>query len=255
MRIPVLALTLASALLPALPAAAEPTEITIRVLSRDAKFIGSSMGGMRIVLRDAHTGAILAAGATSGGTGDTKRLMHADGGRRQTLADASAASYSVTLDLEEPRLIEVEAFGPMAQLQAAQRVSSTQWVIPGRHLSGGDGWVLEMRGFAVDVLAPPAHIKLAAVPGTINVRANVTLMCGCPVEPGGIWDASKYEVRALLKRNGAAAGSFPLAYAGETSQFAADLPVTESGTYEVTVFAHDPASGNTGLDRTTFIVD
>jgi hypothetical protein len=42
---------------------AEPTVITIRVISKDAKFIGTSMGGMRITLRDAHTGAVLATGS------------------------------------------------------------------------------------------------------------------------------------------------------------------------------------------------
>jgi hypothetical protein len=33
-------------------------------------------------------------------------------------------------------------------------------------------------------------------------------------------------------------------YDGETSQFAA--------THDVLVYAHDPANGNTGVDRTTF---
>ena len=54
---------------------AEPTDIVVRVLSKDAKFIGTSMGGMRVTLRDAHTGEILATGLTQGGTGDTKRLI------------------------------------------------------------------------------------------------------------------------------------------------------------------------------------
>ena len=35
---------------------AEPTDITVRVLSKDAKFVGTSMGGVRITLRDAETG-------------------------------------------------------------------------------------------------------------------------------------------------------------------------------------------------------
>ena len=39
-------------------ASAEPTEITVRVLGKDSKFVGTSMGGMRIVLRDAVTGEI-----------------------------------------------------------------------------------------------------------------------------------------------------------------------------------------------------
>ena len=46
----------------------------------------------------------------------------------------------------------------------------------------------------------------------------------------------------------------PLAYAGQASQFRAVLEINEARTYEVVVFAYDPANGNTGLDKTTFIV-
>ena len=34
---------------------AEPTEITVRVLGKDSKFVGSSMGGARVVLRRSLT--------------------------------------------------------------------------------------------------------------------------------------------------------------------------------------------------------
>jgi len=39
-------------------ASAEQTEIIVRVLAKDSKFVGTSMGGMRIILRDAHTSEI-----------------------------------------------------------------------------------------------------------------------------------------------------------------------------------------------------
>ena len=236
------------------PAAAwaEPTDIVVRVLSKDAKFIGTSMGGMRITLRDAETGELLATGLTEGETGDTERIMHERGGRRAQLSDPSAAKYQVTLDLDVPRLIEVEAYGPLAQRQAAQRVVSTQWVIPGRGITGGDGWVLELPGFVVDVLAPPAHVRVADA-ASVEVRANVVTMCGCPVEPKGLWDADKYEVKAIVSLNGKPVTRVPLAFAGETSQFAASVPVEAPGFYDVLVYAYDPATGNTGVDRTTFI--
>lgn len=235
-------------------AGAEPTPITVRVLSKDAKFIGTSMGGMRVILRDAHTGEVLAKGLTHGGTGDTRRLMHEGGGRRVQLSDPSAAKFEATLDLDAPRLIEVEAIGPMAQPQAAHRVTSSQWVIPGKGVTGGDGWVLELPGFVVDVLAPPAHIKFSGV-ASVDLKANVVMMCGCPIEPGGLWDAEKYEVQAIVSRDGEEVARLPLRYAGETSQFAASLPIDAAGTYDVLVYAHDPANGNTGIDRTTFIID
>ena len=235
-------------------AGAEPTDITVRVLSKDAKFIGTSMGGMRITLRDADTGEILASGLTQGGTGDTKKLMHENAGRRSQMSDASAAKFQVTLDLDAPRLIEAEAYGPLGQRQAAQRVTASQWVVPGRGISGGDGWVLELPGFAVDVLSPPAHIKFDGAT-TVDVRANVVMMCGCPIEPNGLWEANAYEVQAIVSRDGKPVSRVPLAYAGETSQFAAAVPVDGPGFYDVLVYAYDPANGNTGVDRTTFIVE
>ena len=249
-------LSLVMALLAAMSvtgAGAEPTDITVRVIARDAKFIGTSMGGARVTLRDAHTGEILATGVTHGGTGNTALIMHKDADRRDVIVDDSAAAFTVTLDLDEPRMIEVEAYGPQAQPQAAHRVVSSQWVVPGRHLAGGNGWMLEMPGFVVDVLSPPAHARLRST-AKAEVRANVIMMCGCPIEPNGLWDANRFEVAAIVRVNGKPSGRFDLAYAGETSQFAGVVPISTPGVYDVTVYAYDPANGNTGLDRTTFFV-
>jgi hypothetical protein len=247
---------LASALALALcsTAAADPTHIDVRVISKGAKFVGTSMGGVAITLRDADTGALLAEGVTAGGTGDTARIMQAQQRHHDPVATDDAAVFRATLDLSAPRRIEVTALGPLAQRQAAASVSSTMWVVPGRHVTGGDGWRLELPGFAVDVLAPPAHQRVRGA-GPVLVRANVVMMCGCPIEPGGLWDASRYQVRAIVSRNGATLRELPLAYAGETSQFAAELRDLEPGVYEVLVYAYDPANGNTGLDRTTFLVE
>lgn len=242
-----------SFLLPA-TVSAEPTDITVRVLSKDAKFIGTSMGGMRITLRDGHTGEVLATGVTSGGTGDTDLLMHDNRGRRAQLSDDSAAKFETTVDIDEPRFIEVEAYGPLGQPQAAHSVTSTQWVVPGAHIKGGDGWVLELPGFVVDILGPPAHIKLPDGTAKVDVRANVIMMCGCPIAPDGLWDANGLDVKAIIKRDGKTVETVDMPFAGETSQFATTLPIKEPGVYDVTVYAHDPGNGNTGLDRTTFIV-
>ncbi|XSG81370.1 MAG: hypothetical protein ACPW61_09810 [Methyloligella sp. ZOD6] len=239
-------------LAPAL-AHAEPTEITVRVLGKDSKFVGTSMGGVQIVLRDAETGEVLARGVTKGGTGDTKLLMHEDRGRRAKLSDETAAKFSATLDLDAPGLIEAEAYGPLGQRQSAVHASSTQWVVPGRDVTGGDGWVLELPGFAVDVLAPPAHKRIPAEKGSVPIAANVVMMCGCPIAPDSLWDADAYEVKALIRHDGKLAGEVALRYAGEASQFEGAVPIEGPGLYEVTVFAYDPANGNTGLDRTTFI--
>lgn len=242
------------ALCAAAPAAAELTRIDVRVLSKGAKFVGSSMGGVAVTLRDADSGELLAQGVTAGSTGDTAKIMQTPQRHHDPVASEDAAVFHAALDLAAPRRIEVRAFGPLAQRQAAASVSSTMWVVPGKHVTGGDAWRLELPGFVVDVLAPPAHQRLRGAP-KVAVRANVVMMCGCPIEPKGTWDADRFEVRAIVQRNGAKLHEVPMVYAGETSQFAAELSGLEPGTYEVLVYAHDPANGNTGLDRTTFLVE
>ncbi len=236
-------------------ALAEPTDITVRVLSRDAKFIGSSMDGVRVTLSDARTGEPLASGVTRGGTGDTAKIMHDDRGRRAGLADDSAAAFRATLDLERPRRIEVTAHGPLAAPEAANTVTATQWVVPGRHLSGGDGWVLEMPGFVVDVIAPAEPTSIKSEGDPVEVRASVMMMCGCPIKPGGLWDADAYEVAMTVLRDGDRMGQIELDYAGQTSRFAGEVPLNGSGVYEVIVHAHHPETGNTGVDRTRFVVE
>jgi len=233
---------------------AEPTEITVRVLGKDSKFIGTSMGGARVILRDAETGEILAKGVTAGSTGDTDKIMHEDCGARAVLSTEDAAKFTATIDIDEPRLIEAEVFGPLAQKQSANRATATQWVVPGEDLTGGDGWLLELPGYVVDVLAPPAHVRVPADTKDVALRANVVLMCGCPITPGGLWDADKLTVKALVTKNGETQPPVDLAFAGETSQFAGTVPVDGAGVYDVTVYAHSAETGNTGLDRTTFIV-
>jgi len=236
-------------------AAATPTDVVVHVLSKDAKFIGSSMGGVQVTIRDVDTGELLAKGVTSGDTGDTKRLMATDHKRGEPLSTEGAAKFVATLDINEPHLIEVTAYGPLAQRQSANKVSTTQWLVPGKPISGGDGLLLVMPGFVVDVLDPPTHVKLKGVPQTVKLRSNVTMMCGCPLDPKGPWNPSKIEVKALLKHNGAAAGEVALEYTGTTSEFAGNVDVKQPGTYIATVYAYDASNGNTGVDVVTFMVE
>lgn len=233
-------------------AVAEPTEIVVRVMSRDAKFVGSSMGGVAIILRDAQSGEVLARGVTEGGTGDTIQIMQSPG-RRAVLASADAAAFRAILDIDRPRLIEAEAFGPLAQRQSAVRVTSQQWLLPGRHVREGNGWLLELAGFVVDIVDSSAP-RRAQAGDSIEVRASIMMMCGCPTQPGGLWDASRYELRAQVLRDGVDIGDIALAYSGAPSQYSARIEAREAGAYDVLVTAYDAATGNTGVDRTTFSV-
>ena len=250
-----LAIALLAMLAPVDAAFAEATDVTVRIISKGAKFVGSSMGGVQITLRDANTGAILAEGLTEGGTGSTQKIMKEAHARGVPVSTEGAAKFTATLDLEVPRLVEVEAYGPMAQRQSAVTVSSTQWVVPGKDVTGGDAWLLELPGFIVDVVAPQTPLKAGKAPVTLTLSANVFMMCGCPIEPGGLWDSNAYEIEAMLMRDGEKVRTVPLSYAGKASQFEAELEIAEAGNYEAIVYAHDPENGSTGLDRATFSVN
>jgi hypothetical protein len=69
-----------------------------------------------------------------------------------------------------------------------------------------------------------------------------------------MWDAAKYEVRALVKIDGRPAGEMALAPGTAASSFEGALEAREPGTYEVTLCAFDPATGNAGVDYVTFTV-
>jgi hypothetical protein len=233
---------------------AEPTEIIVHVKSKDAKFVGTTMGGALVTIRDVQTGELLAKGLTTGGTGNTEKIMITPVQRGASISDESAAKFVARIDISEPRLVEVSAYGPEANLQSANKVTATQWVVPGKNITEGDAWTLELPGFVVKVLAPPAHSALGGAPQSVEIKANITMMCGCPISPGGIWDANKLEVAALLYQNGKRVGVLPLKYAGSTSQFSGTWEVKGPGIYQATVYAYDPATGNTGLDGTTFLI-
>jgi hypothetical protein len=238
-------------------ALAADTRLVVRARARDGKFVGTSMGGVRVVLRDAQTGQVLTSGVTSGSTGNTQTLMKQPHARGTPLADEASAKFTATVDLTEPRLVTVEASGPLAQRQALATSTTQLWLLPGKHIEG-DGLILELPGFVLDVQAPSAHefFKLTADKKlAIPLRANLVLMCGCPTEPKGLWDSSRYELQATVKHNGKPLTQLPLKFAGKTSTFEAELSVQQPGAYEVTVTAYDPISGNTGVDSTTFIVE
>jgi hypothetical protein len=231
------------------------TTITVRVISKGAKFVGTSMGGVQITIQDVLTKEVLATGITQGSTGATDRIMKTPANRNAVFSDETSARFTTAIDISQPTWIEVRAYGPLAQIQSANTVASTQWVIPGKHIDGGDAWLLELPGFVVDILAPPAHSSIKKSPAVVAVQASVTMMCGCPIVPGGLWDAGKYEVSALVKKDGKDLESVPLAFGGAPSQFSGSIPVRGPGVYEVAVYAYDASNGNTGIDRVTYIVE
>ena len=69
-----------------------------------------------------------------------------------------------------------------------------------------------------------------------------------------MWDAAKYEVKALVKRDGQAAGTVMLVPGKMASSYEGTLEVTAPGTYEITLYAFDRANGNAGVDAVGFMV-
>lgn len=218
---------------------AEPTEVVVRALSKDAKFIGDSMGGVQVTLTDTATGHELAKGLIIGTTGDTQRIMVTPRQRGAVLSTPDAAAFRTTLDLDRPTLVKVEAVGPLGKPHAQVTVTSMKWLLPGHPLVG-DGWLLEFPGLVVE---PVWNVET----GGLKVDAKVTLMCGCPIEPGGLWDAARYEVRATLLNGDETVASTTLAYAGKPSTFAGKLPRPKAGAYRLRVVATNPETGNTGV--------
>lgn len=235
-------------------ASAEPTEILVRVISKGAKFVGSAVGGAEITLRDADTGELLSRGVTVGGTGSTPKIMTIPRDSRGVISDPEAAKFTTTLDLDRPRKITVTAVGPMSPDAAQVMASSTQWVVPGKHINAGDAWILELRGFSISLIEPPpAEIVLAGTSRRISLKAKVTMLCGCPTEPGGIWDADKFEVAMIVTKGGVSSASIPLSFAGEVSTFSGEIEIAEPGEYSVDLYAYDPANGNTGVNHFTLV--
>lgn len=231
-------------------AQAEPTEIVIRVMAKDAKFIGTETGGAQITLRDADTGEVLAQGLTAGATGNTPKIMTNPRAKRDVLSDDSSAKFTATIDIQRPRRITATATGPMILKDAAMTVSSTQWILPGKSINGGDGWVLELPGFAIQAIEPlPTEVRLAAGQARIPLKVKITMQCGCPITPGGIWDAGKLQIAAMLERGAKVHPAAPLAYAGQPSTFNGEILATEAGQYTVDVYAYDPSNGNTGVAK------
>ena len=225
---------------PLRPAMADPTHVIVRARSLDAKFIGTSTGGVSIVLTDAATGQVLAEGQIAGGTGDTPRIMQRPPARFDSISDEDTAGFEALLNLGKPTLVRAEARGPLGRPGSAITVSSMMWIIPGRDVLG-DGWVLTFPGLAIE-----ANVVRNSS-GVSRVTANTTLMCGCPITPGGLWDSNDFTVEAQLLDGENIVTRTMLSYAGTASQFVGDLPKVGSGRYTLRVVAVSKKTPNAGV--------
>lgn len=231
----------AAAMLIAAPAFAEPTAVTVRVISQDAKFVGDGTGGAQVILRDAESGRILAEGVTKGGTGNTDRIMHSVG-RSPLRATDDAAAFHATLDIVRPTLVELEVKGALGRPGSTVRVTAQRWMMPGVPVTAGDGWSIELPGLAV---TPTVRIEAER----LQISAKIEPMCGCPLTPGGLWDAADYQVEASLWQADRQDRQVKLAFVSTTGGFAGTMPLPSAGRYTLVLFARNKVTGSAGLGR------
>lgn len=227
------------------------TRVMIRAVAHDAKIIGSGVGGARIAVWNAETGTLLARGVQEGGTGDTRQLIIEPRVRGESAFDTEgAAGFLAELELEEPTPVRIEAEGPLGTTHAVQRASHTMLLVPGQHVLG-NGVILELYGFTVELLEPASNPKDSAG-SEIPVRARVTMLCGCPTEPGGLWDSNDYTIEArIVRRDGTIVEKAPLSFAGE-SVYEGRIPIPEGDGLSIQVLAMDPRKANFGIVELTF---
>lgn len=228
------------------------TKIIVRTKAKDAKFIGTSMGGSMIVLRDALTDEILAKGLTNGGTGNTDLIMNAPIERTTDITEGSAY-YEASLYLSKPQFITIQALSPVNHEESRVFAQTQVWMIPGKHMDGA-GIVLEIPGFVVEGLYPQTHQGFSIeTDKTVELKVNMVMMCGCPISKGGLWDSEEIEVEGMVYVNGAYWKTISMSIA-ETNTFTAVLTLEKTGSHEVIITAYHPRSKNTGVDQLNFRV-
>lgn len=259
MALPIVQVAVASA-----ETAAVPTHVTVRVIAVGGKFLGDDVGGSQISIRDVYTGELLASGVTQGGSGPAA-LMTAPLTRTQPIPTEdganSAARFDATLPLDRAKLVEVTAIGPLAAPYPGH-VTQTVWLYPGMDLSPSDGLrtdglLMELPGLIVGVVTPPmhylAHTHDPSKP--MEIRANVTMMCGCPIA-GDPWPAADFDVVAHIQ-HGPQSVSVPLRLEtheanGAPSQFSSRAWIPgDTGVFNMSIVAYQKSTGNLGVGQTS----
>lgn len=231
---------------------AQPTRLVVRVLAHDAKFVGTAVGGLKVVVKDYFTGEILGVKNLEGGTGSTKVIMKEPRIRGKEISVGKAtAKAEFVFDINEPRKLQIEVVGPLAAGLNVHREVKTTWLIPGKNIEG-DGILFEFYGLIVHPYLPKPH-EFYHVGKSIRIGAHVTPMCGCPVRPGFLWDANKYNVKAYVYYGGKRIAEIPLKYAGRISHFEGSFKPERPGGYKVVITACDEAN-NQGVGITSFVV-
>jgi hypothetical protein len=234
-----------------------PTTILVRVVAHGAMVLGREVGGARVTITDVETGQLLATGLQQGETGDQNQIM-----RTPHLMDEPryssrpAASFSATLDLIKPTLVQITAEGPLAYPASAQRASETVLLIPGHDMTN-DGIVIHLYGYLVQIDHPKPGEPLIAKEDVI-LRASVRTLSGSLVRPHGDWDSRKIHIYGEVLIGDRVVERLQMFYSGEKAHFEAPFFVPQAKDapdgITVRVIAADSAAGNFGMGTAKYSV-
>lgn len=152
-----------------------PTKVIVHVVSKDAKIIGSGVGGAFVRIKNLETGEVLAQGKQEGGTGDTDRIMVQPRRRGETVyGTPDGAFFQADLLLDKPTQVEIYVEAPLAYPQSIQKGSKTLTLIPGKNMLGEDV-IIELNGLIVNILSPSPEGSLKKGEGAF-VRAEIRML-------------------------------------------------------------------------------
>jgi hypothetical protein len=239
------------------------TRITVRVQAKGGKYLGDDIGGAWVSIRNQQTGEILASGITHGDAGDISNQYMAGASARTIItpteppkvswvvAGSTTSQFTAELALDRTAMIEISAWGATGGLQAAHRVISTQWAVPGKDIVVD----FEIAGLLVQIMEPATHHQLPGSGGTVALRAHVAMMCGCPINVSTLWLPSDFDVSAQIRNiESGHIDVVPLKFGntGSDGLFKGTYNVVEPGFYEATIVAVQRSTGNMGAGQVTF---
>jgi hypothetical protein len=237
----------------------EPTAtmIIVRVVSHGSMVLGKDVGGARVTITDVASGQILVSGLQQGEAGDQNQIMRTPRMMGEPLYSSRAsASFTTTMNLTHPILVDIAAEGPLSYPASAQRVTKRTWLIPGEDMTN-DGIVLVLYGYIVRIEHPTSGESLIAK-DDVMLRASIKTLSGALVRPHGDWDSRKVHIYGEVLIGDRIVERLQMFYNGDNSSFEAPffVPPSKDAQDGITlrVVAADPASGNIGVGQAKFPV-
>jgi len=242
------------------------TQVLIRVQAKDGMFLGpDSFAGAFITIKEQSSGKELASGFTDDGDSGSRKDAYLPNSSRQPIiaptqppilywltADEATVKFAASLALSAPALLEFIVKVPLPAAQGDQFFSVTQWVVPGKDLTVGPGFVIEIPGLWVQP-------EVVAIGNQVKVRAKVAMMCGCEINNNAPWLPEDFAVTATIIPKSGSGAAFPnpvpLQFEANSQFATAALTIAEKGDYAVRVDGFQQSTANTGSAVVDFSVE